>query len=86
MNSRYRLPSFVVFALSSIIRHLSPVLCALGAFVVNLPAPSDSGLPLVAGMTEFAGQTTDQRRPTTAHQPARPSTVVRLPSSLAPDA
>ena len=36
MNSRYRLPSFVVFALSSIIRHLLSVLCALCAFVVNI--------------------------------------------------
>jgi hypothetical protein len=35
MDSRVRLPSFVVFALSSIIRHLSSVLCALRAFVVN---------------------------------------------------
>jgi hypothetical protein len=36
MNSRYRLPSCVVFALSSIIRHLSSVLCALCVFVVKL--------------------------------------------------
>jgi hypothetical protein len=41
MNSRYRLPSFVVFALSSIIRHLSSVLCA---FVVKSFLP---GLPVL---------------------------------------
>ena len=33
----------------------------------------------------FLLPTTDQRRPTTAHVFARPSTVVRLPSSFAPD-
>ena len=36
---------------------------------VNLPAPSDSGLPLVAGMTAFTRPTTDQR-PTTSDERA----------------
>jgi hypothetical protein len=43
-------------------------------------APSDSGLPLVAGMTALARQTTDQRRATNAHELALPSIVARLSS------
>jgi hypothetical protein len=46
MNSRHRLPSFVVFALSSIIRHLSSVLCALCAFVVKSFLPDLPVLPV----------------------------------------
>jgi hypothetical protein len=46
MYSRYGLPSFVVFALSSIIRHLSSVLCALCAFVVKSFLPDLPDLPV----------------------------------------
>jgi hypothetical protein len=51
--------------------------CIAAFLVVNPPAPSDSRQ---ARMTPFARPTTDQRRATTAHEFARPSSVNRLPS------
>jgi hypothetical protein len=62
MNSRYRLPSFVVFALSSIIRHLSSVLCALCAFVVKSFLPDLPDLPVIPHAPECGAGVSGFRR------------------------
>jgi hypothetical protein len=62
MNSRYRLPSFVVFALSSIISHLSSVLCALCAFVAKSFLPDLPDLPVVPHAHECGAGVSGFRR------------------------